>query len=236
MTNSPSITLLMPTLNEVEGLNLVFPRINRDLFDDVALLDGGSTDGTVEFAQKNNIRVIRQQKSNLSIETYDVVNAMKTDYVITFSPDNNCIPEQLPDIVAKIKEGYDMVVVSRYLPPAKSEDDSLVTAFGNWMFSTAIRWLGKFPVTDALTMYRGYRCDVVRKNDFHKYVITRVYEPLLSAMCNLHGAKYCEIPGDEPKRVGGVTKMSVMLNGTCILLMIIAMYGRKIKMLFCGNK
>lgn len=235
MTNSPSITLLMPTLNEVKGLNLVFPRVQRDLFTDIALLDGGSTDGTIEFAQKNNIRVIKQQKSNLSVEMYDVINAMKTDYVITFSPDNNCIPEQLPEIVEKIKEGYDMVVVSRYLPPAKSEDDSLITAFGNWMFSTAIAFLGKAKITDALTMYRGYKCDVVRKNDFGKYVITRVYEPLLSAMCNLHGVRYCEIPGDEPKRVGGVTKMSVIINGTCILIMVLTMYGKKIKMVF-GSK
>jgi hypothetical protein len=104
------------------------------------------------------------------------------------------------------------------------------------MFSKMIRYLGKFPVTDALTMYRGYRCNILRENDFEKYVITLVFEPLISALGNLYGLKYCEIPGDEPKRVGGVTKMSALLNGSCILFMIMRLYVKKFKMILTGSK
>lgn len=236
MKNSPSITLLIPTLNEIEGLKLILPRIDRNLFDDIVVVDGRSTDGTVEFALKNNLRVMTQLRKGMSHAVFDAVATLKTDYVIEFSPDNNCIPEQLVDIVAKIKEGYDLVVVSRYLPPAKSEDDSLITGFGNWMFTMAIRFLGKFPVTDALTMYRGYRCDIIRKYDFEKYLTYSVFEPLVSAIGNLHGVKYCEIPGDEPKRIGGVTKRPIIFAGSCIVLMLLRLYTKKFTMIFFGKK
>ena len=56
------------------------------------------------------------------------------DILLTFSPDGNSIPELIPDVVNKIREGWDMVVVSRYLDGARSEDDDTVTGFGNWFF------------------------------------------------------------------------------------------------------
>ena len=61
MSAKPSITLLLPTFNEIDGLKLIFPKVDLTLFDDVLIVDGGSTtDGTVEFAIKNNIRIMSQ--------------------------------------------------------------------------------------------------------------------------------------------------------------------------------
>lgn len=198
-----TITLLIPTFNELEGLKLIIPRIDRSLFDEIFVIDGNSKDGTVEYALGQNLRVATQLRKGLGPAVLDAISGMiDTDYVIEFSPDNNCIPEQLADIVQKIHEGYEVVVVSRYLPPAKSEDDTLITAFGNWMFSVAIRFLGKFPITDSLTIYRGFRRDIVFQHDFQKYIVGPVFEPLISAMGNLYNFKYYEIPGDEPKRIG----------------------------------
>ncbi|MBM4419945.1 MAG: glycosyltransferase, partial [Chloroflexi bacterium] len=36
------------------------------------------------------------------------------DIVITFSADGNCIPEVIPELIARMREGYDMVIASRY--------------------------------------------------------------------------------------------------------------------------
>lgn len=40
-----------------------------------------------------------------------------------------------------MKEDYDMVIVSRYLDGAKSEDDDVITAFGNWLFTKTVNFL-----------------------------------------------------------------------------------------------
>jgi hypothetical protein len=67
-----------------------------------------------------------------------VLPYIEGDVVITFSPDGNSIAELIPELVNKMKEGYDMVIVSRYLNEAKSEDDDIITAFGNWLFTKTV--------------------------------------------------------------------------------------------------
>jgi glycosyltransferase involved in cell wall biosynthesis len=228
MTKQKTITLLLPTLNEVVGFREIFPKIDKSLFDDILVVDGGSTDGTVEYAIENNIRIISQLRKGLGLGVMDAISTLKTDCVIEFSLDGNCMVEQLPLIVEKLKAGYDLAIVSRYLPPAKSYDDNIVTAFGNFMFTRVIRGLGRFPLTDALTMYRGYDKRITQFPEFQRYLKSTHFQPLTSAVAMARNLKVCEIPGDEPSRIGGESKMSVFHNGFGILFMIIQMYFYKI--------
>ncbi|HZY85652.1 MAG TPA: glycosyltransferase family 2 protein, partial [Gemmataceae bacterium] len=57
-----NVTLLALTLNEIDGVKAILPRIPRDLFHQVLVLDGGSTDGTVEWAREHGhvVHVQRQ--------------------------------------------------------------------------------------------------------------------------------------------------------------------------------
>jgi glycosyltransferase involved in cell wall biosynthesis len=219
-----TVTLLLPTLNEIDGFKSIFRQIDRSLFDDILVVDGRSTDGTVEYAISQGLRVMTQLRKGLGPGVCDAIHTLKTDYVIEFSLDGNCLPEHLPELARKLKEGYDLVIVSRYLPPARSHDDTLVTRFGNWIFSKMTAGLGPFPVTNALGMFRGFRISLVRNPEFEELLRGPVYEPLTSALANLRCMKIAEIPGDEPRRLGGVSKMSVIFNGSCILLMILRCY------------
>jgi hypothetical protein len=119
------------------------------------------------------------------------------------------------------------VVVSRYLEHAVSEDDHAITAFGNWMFSRLMRPLASFQVTDTLNIYRGYRREILLDPDVEFYMKGPVLEPLLTGICGLRGLNAAEIPGDEPVRIGGVTKRSIIYNGSLILFMIVRLYLRK---------
>ena len=233
MENSPKITLVIPTLNEIEGLKITIPRIDKSLFEEILVIDAKSTDGSVEYIQnQENIKLVTQKSSGLTGAMVEAINLVKTDYVVEFSPDNNCTPEELAGIVEKLKEGYDIVVVSRYLGDAVSEDDTLITGIGNWFFSKMIRYLGNYPITDALTMFRGYKVDIVRDRLFKKYLSTgHIFEPLISAYGNLMNFKYIEIPGTEHKRIGGEAitdnKLNVIKAGISISIMIFRLYLKK---------
>lgn len=48
-----------------------------------------------------------------------------------------------------------MVIASRYLGAAKSEDDDFVTAFGNWLFTGTVNWLHGGHYTDAMVIYES---------------------------------------------------------------------------------
>lgn len=209
-------TLLLPTLNEIEGMKAIMPRVDPAWVDEILVIDGGSTDGTIEYARKMGCRVEHQTKTKGITGAYqEALPFIKGDIVIAFSPDGNSVPELIPALISKMKEGYDMVIVSRYLDGAKSEDDDIVTAFGNWLFTTMINVVFGGRYTDSLVMFRGWKKDIVGSLMIH--VPRAGFEPLLSIRCAKDKRRVCEIPGDEPKRIGGKRKMDPIKNGMDIL-------------------
>lgn len=223
-----TFALILPTLNEVEGLKWALPQIDKKLFDQIIVIDGRSTDGTIEYALENGLTVASQRRPGLQFGIFDIIRSIDCDYVIEFSPDGNCKPDLLPQVVEKLREGADLVVVSRYLEHARSYDDHLISSFGNWMFTKMINALGGSRVTDALNIYRGFRRDIVLSEDFESLLRGPVFEPLVTGFCQLQRRSIIEFPGDEPPRIGGETKRSIIYNGTCVLLMVLRLYLRKL--------
>jgi glycosyltransferase involved in cell wall biosynthesis len=212
-------TLLVPTLNEIQGMREIMPRVNKEWVDEIVLIDGGSTDGTLDYAKEQGYRILHQKSRGISKAYEEAMPHIQNDIVIAFSPDGNSIPELIPQLISKMNEGYDMVIASRYLGKAKSADDDRVTAFGNWLFTTAINIVFGAHYTDSLVILRAYKKDVVKQ--FPKHMPPRAgMEPLLSIRCAKQKMKSTEIPGDEPKRIGGERKMSPLLNGLDILRLI----------------
>ena len=62
----------------------------------------------------------------------------------------------LPRLIDKMREGYDMVIGSRYLDGAVSEDDDIVTAFGNWLFTRTVNLLYGARYSDVMVIYRAF--------------------------------------------------------------------------------
>jgi glycosyltransferase involved in cell wall biosynthesis len=52
-----TITIFMANMNGIDGLRAVLPRISRDWYDEMIVVDGGSTDGTVEYLRERGINV-----------------------------------------------------------------------------------------------------------------------------------------------------------------------------------
>ncbi len=216
-------TLIVITLNEVNGMRAIMPQIHPDWCDQIIILDGGSTDGTIEYAREQGYFVYEQKQRGIRFAYLEVLPYIEGDVVITFSPDGNSIAELLPDLIAKMKEGYDMVIVSRYLDNAKSEDDDIVTGFGNWLFTRTVNLLHGGKYTDVMVMYRAYKTQLIYDLDLDKdesYALPEKpfstiisWEPLLSVRALKRKLKVGEIPGDEPPRIGGERKLQIIRWG-----------------------
>lgn len=224
-------TLCVLTLNEIESIKVIMPQIDNSLFDQVLIIDGGSTDGTIDWCKNKGYEVYVQKKRGLRQAYLEALPHIRGDIMITFSPDGNSLVSVLPQLVAELKNGWDMVIVSRYLGDAKSEDDSFITRFGNWMFTTLINVLHGGKYTDAMVIYRGYKKSLftdLKLTDNKAYRIpeklffTRVsIEPLLSMRAARAKLKVKEIPGDEPKRIGGERKLQIIRWGLAFLYQVI---------------
>lgn len=213
-------SLIILCLNEIEGLRAILPRIGKRWVDEVIIVDGGSNDGSIEYAREFGFRVLLQNKNKKGVIAgyKEGLEAATGDIVITFTPDGNCIPELIPQLVEKMKEGYDMVIVSRYAKGAKSYDDTLITAFGNWMFTSLVNLLFRASYTDVLGIYRGYKKDIVKELGIN---IKPTIDTQLCIRCAKRGLKFAEIPGDEPRRIGGESYRSIIKNGFLELFTII---------------
>lgn len=224
-------TLLVMTLNEIDGMKAIMPKVKKSWVDQIIIVDGGSTDGTIEWARANGYEVYIQKQKGFRHAYIEVWPQIIGNIVITFSPDGNSIPEVIPQLVDKMKEGYDMVIASRYLGPAKSEDDDLVTAFGNWLFTKTVNLLHGSHYTDIMVIYRAYRKAIARELDldredayalYEKLFSTNIsWEPLLSVRAAKAKLRVTEIPGDEPERIGGRRKLQVLRWGASYYFQII---------------
>ncbi len=213
------VTLLIPTLNEIEGMEKIMPKIKREWVDEIIIVDGGSTDGTIEYARTNGYFVLEQKLKGLVNAYKEALEVALGDIIVTFTPDGNSVPELIPALIERMKKGYDMVIVSRYLGGARSYDDDTVTAFGNWMFTKMINILFNGHYTDTLVGFRAWKRDLFKL--INKYAMIAGFEPLSAIKCAKLKLKVSEIPGDEPRRIGGTRKMRPLVNGSHILLLII---------------
>jgi glycosyltransferase involved in cell wall biosynthesis len=230
-------TLMVLTLNEIDAMRQVLPKIPAGCCDQLLVVDGGSTDGSADYARSLGWEVYVQKEKGLRAAYAEGVDQARGDVIVTFSPDGNSVPERLPDLVAKMREGYDMVIVSRYKDWAKSADDDFLTGFGNWMFTTIINVLFRAGYTDTLVMYRAYRKELVERLRLKERIpfmewgektlgTLSGWEPQLSIRCVQHKLRVGEIPGDEPKRIGGKRKLTPFRSGALLCLLILTEFFR----------
>lgn len=230
-TKNLQITVFAPTKNEIDGMKWIMPRLKKEWYDELIIMDGSSTDGTVEYCKENGYPIFIQSGKGLTNAYDEGFKRSTKDIIIIITPDGNSIPEAIPRLLEKIGEGYDMVIASRYLGLAKSYDDDIVTRFGNRMFTIMINLLFKAHYTDTLVGFRAYRRDAINKMclyEQHKqgwfkkrFLEMNSWEVGSSIRAAKLKLKVCEIPSDEPKRVGGKRKLSIIKNGFGVLFQIL---------------
>lgn len=220
---SNKISLIIISLNEIDGLKVIGDRVNnqKKFLKEIILVDGGSTDGTIEYAKSLGWRVIIQNEEELGI-----INGLKIgvdasigEYVLFFTPDNNCIPEKISEVYNLIKQNYDMITVSRYFKNAKSHDDTFLTGFGNWMFTFIVNFLFRSNYTDVLGIYRCVKKSLL--HEMHIKFDLLSISTLICIRCKKFNKKTIDIAGDEPPRIGGKSYMRPLKNGSQELYTII---------------
>ena len=115
--------LVLIVWNEVEGCKLDVPRLPRAEFDEVFAIDGGSTDGTVDYLEAQGIPVFRQRRRSLNAAYADAVDRARSEAVVIVFPKGTIDPAFASECCRHLEAGYDLVIASRNVPGAHNEED-----------------------------------------------------------------------------------------------------------------
>jgi glycosyltransferase involved in cell wall biosynthesis len=211
-------TLAVLVLNEIEAIRQVLPLIDPKWVDEIIVVDGGSTDGTIEFCESLGYRVLRQRRRGYGNAMIELISVAKGDVIIEFMGDGNCKVETIPLLVQKVHEGYDLVIGSRYTRHARSYDDTIVTRFGNWCFTRLINVLFGGSFDDAMMGYRAYRKAAFLELEMDSPGLC--FPTQGSIQFTRFGFRVTEIPSDEPRRLGGQRKAHNVKTGLELCAMI----------------
>lgn len=220
MTKSISLCLL--TWNEIHGCRLVIPNLPQGLFTEVFALDGGSTDGTVEYLHQEGIAVVPQARRSYNAAYIEAIEHYSGDGLVFYHPKGTVDEASLPLVHAELEAGRDLVIASRMLPQSKNEEDDQLIRHRKWFgqglaLAADLRWnRGRLPrLTDPLHGYRGCSRSFTDSLQLRPSGVTADLEMVKHAYTTR--ASVSEIPVDESEREIGGTHFPAWKTGKALV-------------------
>ena len=202
-----TITLVLLTRNEIEGVSALLPVIPFDAVDEAFVVDGGSTDGTVEFFCEHGIRVVSQQSKGRGEAFRIAMREATSDAVIFFSPDGNEDPADIPRFRPLLEQGNDIVVASRMMSGAFNEEDRQLLRWRKWannvfnlLANVAFRRRGPF-ITDSINGFRAIWKEACMHLQLDADGFAIEYQMTMRAL--RQKMRILEFPTREGNRIGG---------------------------------
>lgn len=166
------VCCVIPAYQESRAIDQVIT-IAQKYCTHVVVVDDGSTDNTGKIAEANGATVLRHPTNlgkGAALRTgFNYTIKKQYDVTITLDGDLQHNPHSIPRFLDKIKQGYDIIVGSRY--KTQSEDMPFARKLSNLITTTVLRVIFKVPVTDSQSGYRAFKRRVletipVRDNGF----------------------------------------------------------------------
>ena len=202
----PLVSIVAPTYNEAATLPEFVARLaavaarlaDRYLFEFI-VVDDGSTDGTLEraktlLADEPRLRVVELRRNFGQTAALQAgLGAARGDLVVSMDADLQHFPEDLPLLLDKIEDGFDLVCGWRH-----DRQEGLLRRWPSLAANALIRFVSGLRIHDVGTTYRAYRSDLVQElqllGEQHRFV------PVLASLV---GARVAEVPIQNIERPAG---------------------------------
>ena len=210
------VSVVMATRDEEAAVAGTIEDIRRAVQGEAEILIvDGSADRTPEIAEETGVRVIRQAPAGYGVALREGLLAAKGKIIVTMDCDDTYPAEAIPELVLRVREGYDVAGGSRLMqdnPAMKG-----FNRFGNLLLSRLASALYGAHISDVTTGMRAYRREIIHGTTWTEN--TGLSAELLIRPIQ-QGCRVTEIPISYRARKG-TTKLRPIRGGLSILKSII---------------
>jgi len=211
MEDKPYVSVLIPVLNEEESLLELNERLLKVMEGmkkpyEIIYINDGSTDNTPYILERfhnenKNIKIIEFNRNyGQHMALFGGFEYAKGDIIITIDADLQNPPEEIPKLVAKMEEGYEVVGTYR-----KDRKDSIFRTIPSYIVNKITARLVGVRLRDYGCMLRAYRKDIV---EYMK--MCPESSSFIPALANTFAKKIVEIEVEHEERKKGKTKYSIL--------------------------
>ncbi|HXA59202.1 MAG TPA: glycosyltransferase family 2 protein [Streptosporangiaceae bacterium] len=214
-TQWPTVTAVIPTLNEADNLRWLLPRLTS--VDEVVIVDGQSSDGTAEIARllRPDATIIVEPPTGKGTAMRTGMAAATSEVLIMLDADGSMDPAEFDAFLALLCRGFDFVKGSRYACGGGSDDLTGLRSVGN-------KWLTRL----ANGLYRGGWSDLcygyigIRRSAVDRLALKSTGFEIETEMCVnavRAGLKMAEVASHESNRRHGESNLNTFRDGWRVL-------------------
>lgn len=210
-----TLSIILPAKNEASALLVLLPKLRGIEATEIIVVDDGSSDNTVNVCQDAQVKVIPHRYSmGNGAAIKSGARAAIGDILVFMDADGQHQPEDILRLLAKLDDGYDMVVGARTKGSQANAHRALANGFYNWFAS----WMVGQKIDDLTSGFRAVKADKFRQ---FLYLLPNgfSYPTTITMSFFRSGYSVSYIPIHAPKRIGQ-SHMRIVRDGVRFLLII----------------
>jgi glycosyltransferase involved in cell wall biosynthesis len=215
------VSVVIPTLNEADNLPHVFSRLHPDVAE-IVIVDGHSTDGTVEVARslQPEAIIITQDGKGKGNALACGFAAATGDIIVMLDADGSTDPAEVPRFVAALLTGADFAKGTRFVTGGGSDDITWVRRLGNKVLSGTVNVLWDRDFSDLCYGYNAFWRRHLRlvTPDCSGFEV----ETLINIRVARSELRVVEVPSFEACRINGESNLNARRDGIRVLRTIVA--------------
>jgi len=217
MFSKPNISIVLPARNEAPSLTTLLPAIRLQVPGaEILVVDDGSSDGTDILCEAHQVtRIAHPYPKGNGAAIKTGARAARGEIIVFMDADGQHQPEDIPRLLAKLDEGYDMAVGSRSF----GDHAGAHRGFANGVFNRFASWMVNHPVEDLTSGFRAVRAECFRR---FLYLLPNSFSyPTTCTMSFFRaGLGVAYVPVNMPPRIGD-SHIRPLRDGIRFLLIIL---------------
>jgi len=214
------ISVVIPAKNEARNIGWVLERLPVWI-DEVVLVDGRSTDRTIEVARaiRPDVVVVQDDEPGKGAAVRAGITAATGDFVVMLDADGSMDPSEIESLVSLLYRGHDLVKGSRFLPGGGTADMSILRSAGNRALVALGNILFGVAYTDLCYGFAAFRRDRILSLELD--AVGFEIETQLFLRATRQRLEVTESPSFEAPRRFGTSNLNTFRDGWRVLRTIV---------------